>query len=68
MDFNNNVVSSYLLNSAYMNNFAKSDSDVIESGVPSSMRPCHKYIIMSCHLCKHIIYNTYIVHNDRHNN
>ena len=46
---NNNIyiapVSSYLLNGACMNNFAKSNSDVIKSGVPSSMRACHKYII-----------------------
>ena len=28
----------------YMDNFAKSNSDVIEYGVPSSMRACHEYI------------------------
>ena len=39
-------VSNHLLNGACMNNFSKSNSDVIESGVPSSMRACHKYIIM----------------------
>ena len=51
-----------------MNNCDKSNSDVIKSGVPSSMGTCHKYIIMYWHLCKHIIYNTYSVHNDRHSN
>ena len=37
---NNNValVYSYLLNSAFMNNFAISNSDLNKSGVPSSMR------------------------------
>ena len=39
-------VSSYLLNGAYVNNFDKSNSDVIKSGMPSSMRTCHKYNIM----------------------
>ena len=35
-----------LLNGACMNNIDKSNSDVIKSGVPSSMRTCHKYNIM----------------------
>ena len=37
---------SYLLNGTFMNNFDKSNSDVIKSGVPSSMRTYHKYNIM----------------------
>ena len=39
-------VSSYLLNGAYVNNFDKSNSDVIKSGIPSSMRTYPKYNIM----------------------
>ena len=39
-------VSSYLLNGAYVNNFDKSNSDVIKSGIPSLMRKCHEYNIM----------------------
>ena len=37
-NYNNNVVSSYLLKSAFLNNFPKSNSDLNKSGVPSSMR------------------------------
>ena len=33
-------VSSYLLNGAYVNNFDKSNSNVIKSGIPTSMRTC----------------------------
>ena len=46
--YNNNIapVSIYLLNGACMNNSDKSNNDVIKSGVPSSMRTCHKYNIM----------------------
>ena len=35
-----------LLNGVCLNTFDKSNSDVIKSGVPSSMRTCHKYNIM----------------------
>ena len=54
---------SNLFNGAYVNNFEKSNSDQIKSGVPSSMRTCHKYNIIDMYNYVPIIYNAKQINN-----